>query len=86
VAWRYKPERHGLDLDFLPLDISDRAFLREYFIEKAGARVLASESGMSAAGVRSRAHRLTKRLREHLLCAKARPAVDGGNALAIPSF
>jgi DNA-directed RNA polymerase specialized sigma24 family protein len=68
VAWRYKPERHGLDLDLLPLDISDRAFLREYFIEKTGARVLASESGMSAAGVRSRAHRLTRRLRVHLLC------------------
>jgi len=86
VAWRYKPERHGLDLDLLPLDISDRAFLREYFIEKTGARVLASESGMSAAGVRSRAHRLTKRLRGHLLCTKSQPVVDGVNALAMPSF
>ncbi len=78
VSWHYKPERPSLDLDLLPLGTSDRTFLREYFIEGTGARVLASQSGMSAAGVRSRAHRLTRRLRVHLLCAGSQLLANGG--------
>jgi RNA polymerase sigma factor (sigma-70 family) len=85
VAWRYKPERPGLDLDLLRLDTADRAFLREYFIENTGARVLAKESGMSPAGVRSRAHRLTQRLRGHLLCGSTQAVMNGGNASALKS-
>lgn len=63
TARRYVPERCRIDLDLLPLGPSDLAFLREYFFENTRARVLARESGLSAAGVRSRAHRLIARLR-----------------------
>jgi DNA-directed RNA polymerase specialized sigma24 family protein len=63
TAWRYVPERCRIDLDRLPLDSSELAFLREYFVEDTRARVIALESGLSAAGVRSRAHRLMTRLR-----------------------
>lgn len=68
MASRYKPE---LDIDLLPLDPSDRAFIREYFVEESGARLLANESGLSEAGVRSRAHRLRLRLRAQLLCSRS---------------
>lgn len=70
MASRYLPE---LDIDLLPLDASDRAFVREYFIEKPGARVLANESGLSEAGVRSRAHRIRRRLRAQFHCGPSRP-------------
>jgi DNA-directed RNA polymerase specialized sigma24 family protein len=67
AASRYMPE---FDFNLLPMGTSDRAFFREYFIEDSGARTLARESGMSEAGVRSRAHRLKLRLREQFVCAR----------------
>jgi DNA-directed RNA polymerase specialized sigma24 family protein len=71
TAWRFIPERCRIDLDRLPLDSSDLAFLREYFFENTRARVIALESGLSAAGVRSRAHRLITRLRRCLPAASS---------------
>jgi DNA-directed RNA polymerase specialized sigma24 family protein len=56
----YLPE---LDIDLLPLEDSEREFFRAYFIERAGAQTMARETGLSAAGVRSRAHALKLRLR-----------------------
>jgi len=70
LTTRYMPE---LDIDLLPMGASDRAFLREYFIEENGALILAKESGLSEGGVRSRAHRIKLRLRRQFVCARPRP-------------
>ncbi len=66
-ALRQTPQHdRRLEFELLPLSPTERALLHEYFFEGHGAKILAGKSGITAEGVRGRAHRVLQRLRRRL--------------------